>query len=71
MPGQSTQTVTIRDQGAIAARTSALASSLAHSAGPFMLAIRQPSRSTSSVTGRPSARPRFFSSLNSDSVFSR
>ena len=42
--------------GRCAARISALASSLAHSAGPFMWASRQPSSSISSVTGRPTAR---------------
>ena len=49
---------------ASAAVTSFTASSLAHSAGPAMVAISQPDGSTSSVVGMPSARPTTLSSWN-------
>lgn len=45
-----------------AALMSFTASSLAHSAGPAMVAISQPTPSTSTEVGMPSARPTAFSS---------
>src|SRR4051812_12368711 len=50
-------------QGCVAAVINLIASSLAHSAGPAMLAISQPSPSTSTDVGIPSARPMLLRSL--------
>jgi hypothetical protein len=53
------------------APVSALASSPAHSAGPFMAPSMQPSLPIISVTGRPKASPSFFSVLNTPMLASR
>lgn len=47
---------------AVAALRSVTASSLAHSAGPAIVAISQPAPSTSTEVGIPSARPALFRS---------
>jgi len=50
--------------GSVAAVSSFTASSLAHSAGPAMVAISQPAPSTSTEVGMPSARPTALRSWN-------